>query len=147
MPGTAFRTKVEETATPEPTPIAAKVTRSGNEEKQEVVPYLDYETKTGHPYAVEYFKLGDTWEDPVGGFPKELSVIEEYMQKQIEAGELANSVNAIRKKYAEIETITGANKDERAVVKVETIAAYVKFLMETDKIKVNLRRYGKYGNN
>ena len=142
---TTFRTKSE----PEVEPVSevAKETRSGDEGEREVVPYLNYEGEHGHPYSVDYFELGDTWDDPSGGFRQELAVMEEYMEKQIESGEAANSIDAIKARYKEIEKITKVSKEERAVVKVETISAYIKFLMETDKTKFNLMRYGKYGNN
>lgn len=140
-----FRTKSE----PEVEPIseAAKETRAGEEGESIEVPYLNYEGEHGHPYSVDHFKLGDTWDDANGGFRQELAIMEEYMEKQIESGEIANSVDAIKERYKEIEKITKVNKEERAVVKVETIAAYIRFLMETDKTKFNLMRYGKYGNN
>ena len=136
-----FRTKSE----PEVEPIseAAKETRAGEEGESIEVPYLNYEGEHGHPYSVDHFKLGDTWEDPTGGFPKELSIIEEYLQRKIEVGEVANSIDAIKEEYKKIERITGVKKEERPVVKIETIAAYIKFLMETDKIKLNLSRYGQ----
>ena len=68
------------------------------------------------------------------------------MDKQIESGEIANSIDAIKGRYKEIEKVTKVSKEERAVVKVETVAAYIKFLMESDRTKFNLMRYGKYGN-
>jgi len=146
MSYTVFRTNVEQPK-PEVLPEGKEPDRAGDEGEPEVVPYLDYEREHGHPYSVDYFKLGDTWEDPTGGFPKELSIIEEYMQEKIESGELANSVKAIEEEYKNLEKVTGVKKEERPVVKIETIAAYIEFLMKTAKTKYNLRRYGKYGNN
>ena len=62
-------------------------------------------------------------------------------KKKIESGELANSINAINEEYKQLEKVTGMKKEERKAVKIETIAAYVKFLNETDNIKLNLSRY------
>ena len=145
MAETTFRTKVEPAV--EPVVEVTKETRAGEEGESIEVPYLSYEGEHGHPYSVDYFKLGDTWDDASGGFRQELAIMEEYMEKQIESGETANSIDAIKERYKEIEKITKVGKEERAVVKVETIAAYIKFLMETDKTKFNISRYGKYGNN
>lgn len=141
MSDTTFRSKVE--APVEPTVEAREQTMGPDEGGQEEVPYLDYENKNGHPYSVEKFELGDSWDDPKGGFPEELSVIEDYFQKRIESGEMANSINAVKERYKELEKITGVDKEERAVVKIEMIAAYIKFLMETDRIKINLSRYSR----
>lgn len=142
MAETVFREKTEVETKPEVSPEGKEPTR-GTEVKEEV-PYLDYEKEHNHPHSVDYFQLGDTWEDPVGGFPEEISVIEEYLEKKIKEGEIANSVSAIREKLKSIEKMTNLKKEERPLVKIETMAAYIKFLMETDKIKYNLRRYGNY---
>lgn len=139
MSDSVFRDAVD--TQPEVLPEGKEPTRSGDEGEVDEVPYLDYKTSTGHPYSVDKFKLGDTWEDPVGGYPEEIKVIEDYFKKKIESGELANSINAINEEYKQLEKVTGMKKEERKAVKIETIAAYVKFLNETDNIKLNLSRY------
>jgi len=142
MADTVFRKKSEITSQPEVSPEGKEPTRGS--EAQEEVPYLDYEREHNHPHSVDYFNLGDTWEDPEGGFPKEISVIEEYLQDRINKGELANSVNSVKEELKRLEKINNISKEERAVVKIGTLTAYVKFLMETDKIKFNIRRYGNH---
>lgn len=112
----------------------------------EEVPYLDYEQEHGSPYLVTHFSLGDHWNDPVGGFPKEVSIIEEYLKTQIEDGVLANSVDTIKNRIKEIEKVTGMNKEERKIIKMEVMAAYVEFLMKQDNIRYNVHRYGKISN-
>lgn len=107
------------------------------------VPYLSYEQAHGHPHTVEYYKLGDTRANPEGGFPKEVGVIEEYLTNKINSGDLPDDVEAIKDHLKGIEKVTNLSKHERALVKVETIAAYVEFLMKTDQIKYNLKRYGQ----
>lgn len=141
MADLAFREKVEET--PEVLPEGKTPDRSGDEGEKIEVPYLDYETQNHHPYSVDYFGLGDTWDDPNGGFPEEIAVIEEYVEKKIQSGEMANSRQAVNDFLKGVERITKVNKEERPIVKVETISAYIKFLMETDKIKWNMSRYGR----
>jgi hypothetical protein len=109
------------------------------------VPYLDYENQHGNPYTVEYFGLGDTWAEREGGFPEEISVIEEYVGKKIRDGEIPNTKEAVKEKLKQLEKINNLKGETRAVMRIETLAAYIKFLAETDKIKINLRRYGNYG--
>lgn len=108
----------------------------------EEVPYLDYQSAHAKPYTVEYFGLGDTWRDPDGGYPKEIELLEGYIKSKIDSGELPNSVKAVGNRIREIEKVNNLKNEERAVVKIGVITAYVKFLMETDGIKGNLKRYG-----
>jgi len=106
------------------------------------VPYLDYEKEHSQPYAVEYFGIGDKWNDPVGGFPKEVETIESYFEDKISSGDMANSISAVKDRLKEILKITNMSKEERNVIRVETIAAYIKFLKESDGIKHSVKRYG-----
>ncbi len=105
------------------------------------VPYTDYEKENSHPYIVDHFKLGDTWKETMGGFSKEVTLIEEFFSKQISKGDLPNNKRAVKEAIKKMEKITGVNKDARPVVKVENLAAYVEFLMKVDKTKFNLKRY------
>jgi hypothetical protein len=107
----------------------------------EEVPYLDYQSAHAKPYTVEYFGLGDTWRDPEGGYPKEIELLEGYIKDKIDSGELPNSVKAVGNRIKEIEKVNNLKNEERAVVKIGVITAYVKFLMETDGIKSNLKKY------
>ena len=139
MADSVFRAPLTQSSdTPLPTGIEA--TSGGEVDVQ--VPYLDYEDSAGHPYIVEYFNLGDSWSDPIGGFPKELGIIEDYIQEKVDSREIANSVGAIKDLLKGLEKMTNVSKEERSLIKVETIAAYVEFLMKTDTIKHNLRKYG-----
>jgi hypothetical protein len=134
-------TTIEEVITEEP--VAVKdVTTTGTDNVE--VPYMDYEQTHSHPYSVDYFKLGDTWEDPAGGFPKEINLIETYIKGKIDSGEIANSVTAIRDLIKHMEKFNNLNKEERSVVKIEVLSNYVEFMMKNDKVKSNLRRYN-YG--
>ena len=141
MPYTIFREKAVK-AEPEVMPKGKEPTRGT--EIQVEVPYLDYEKEHNHPHSVDYFKLGDTWDDPAGGFPEEISVIEEYLQDRIKKGEIANSTKAVKQELKKLERLNNTNKEERTVVKIGVLTAYIKFLMETDNIKINLRKYGNY---
>lgn len=110
-------------------------------ETHEEVPYLDYENANSYPYLVDYFELGDTWNDPQGGFPQEIQKIKEYVGEKIESGELANSVSAVKTLLKGMEKVNNLTKEERAVVKVEVLANYVDFLLKNEDVKRNLRRY------
>lgn len=139
---TVFRSQ---TTTPAPTtkaqsvPTGKEPSVEGNAQVE--VPYRDYEKEHGSPYIVEYFKLGDTWNDPQGGFPKEVETISNHINRLIDSGELANSVTAIKNLLKGLEKVTNVSKEERPLVKVETLSAYIDFLDKTEGIKSNLRRY------
>lgn len=115
--------------------------KSLNDDSVEV-PFTDYATAHQKPYTVEYFELSDLWDDPDGGFTEEVSVIDEYFTKQIEKGEISNDINSVKKALKEIEKLNDLKDEDRKTVKIGTIAAYVKFLMEVDGIKYNTRKYG-----
>lgn len=106
------------------------------------VPYTDYASEHSHPYVVEHFSLGDTWNDPNGGFPTEVSAIEDYIHEQIKNGDISNSLESVKKRLKEMEKVNNLKGDERTIVRVETLAAYVKFLMKKEDIKRQVRRYG-----
>jgi hypothetical protein len=106
------------------------------------IPYLDYKSQKGTPHSVEFFGIGDTWSEPVGGFPEEIGVIEDYFREQVETGELANSTKAVKERLKEILKVTNMSKEERNVIRVETVAAYIKFLRSKDAIKHSVKRYG-----
>lgn len=105
------------------------------------VPYTDYETQNGKPFVVDHYELSDHWKDYEGGFGEEVATIDEYIQSKIQNGELANSQSAIKEELKKIEKATNMNKEERIVIKLGNISAYVKFLMESDNIKYNAKKY------
>ncbi|NCN26005.1 hypothetical protein GW915_00365 [bacterium] len=140
MSDTIFRTKTETPVQAEPT-VPAKAVGPTPSVTAVEVPYTSYAAAHATPFVVDYFELGDLWNDPSGGFPKEVSTLEEYFTKKIESGELENSTSAIKNKLKEIERLSNMNKDARKVLRVGTAAAYVKFLMDSEDIKFNVRRY------
>lgn len=138
---TVFRTKSESTINQ---PVVDKASTEPHVASQAHVepPFMDYKMEFNHPYTVDHYELGQYWEDPEGGFTEEVSLIESYLQGQVERGEIANSVSAVKDRLKEIEKVTNMTKEERKVLKVATVASYVKFLMETDDVKSSLRKYG-----
>jgi len=105
-------------------------------------PYTDYENINNHPYTVEYFDLGDLWDRPEAGFSKEVGLIENFFKEEIGQGEIGNNKEAVIKKLKQMEKINNIDKTDRKITRIETISAYVEFLMRTSNIKKNISRYG-----
>lgn len=105
------------------------------------VPYNDYSREHGKPYIADHFSLGDSWNDPQGGFPREVQQIEGYIFNKIESGEVANSVTAVKDLLKGMEKFNNLNHEERAVVKIEVLAHYVEFLQANERTKANLKKY------
>lgn len=106
-------------------------------------PYLDYEQEKGRPFVVDHYQLGDFWQEKMGGYVPEVSLIEEYIQTKIKDGMFPNNVKGIKQELKKIEKITGTNNEYNLPVKIGVIAKYVKFLMDTDEIKYNSKKYGQ----
>ncbi len=141
MSDTILRTSTSTLAT-EPELSSTNPTSTGIVDIE--VPYMDYESSHHHPYLVDHFKLGDTWDNLQGGFPREVAQIEGYIENKIQNGEMANSITAVKTMLKGLEKLTNVHNDERSVVKIETLNAYIEFLNKTDKMRSNLRRYNAY---
>jgi len=111
-------------------------------EEKIIPPFLDYEEEKGKPYLVEYFDLGEFWQDKVGGFENEVQTINSYIKDEIEQGRLDNSVEAVKELLKGIEKQAGFDKTDRNVVKIAQMAAYTEFLYKTRNIKTNNYKYG-----
>ena len=138
MDNNVFRTPVQNEA---PLPI-----KEGKGESTHVsntdVPYTDYENVHNHPYLVDHFKLGDTWQDKLGGFEKEIKTIDSYFKEKIESGVLKNDKEAVKEKIKEIYKFCKIDNTERTTMQIEKLAAYIEFLKKTDNINLNHKRYG-----
>jgi hypothetical protein len=141
MRDTIFK-QVTDTKAETTNPVPETKRPSTGSEVNPAVPYTDYAQQNPYPYLVEYFKLGDTWSEAQGGFTDEIARLDSYFTSKIESGEMANSTNAIKEELKKIEKLTNMNKEERAVIKVETLAAYTDFLAQTEDIKRRTVRYG-----
>lgn len=107
------------------------------------VPYTDYQKQHHHPYIVDHFELGDSWQDKLGGFEGEVNAIESYFKDKIEQGEMKNDVESVREKLKGIYKLCGIDKTERTTMQIEKLAAYIDFLRKTDHIKLNNHKYGR----
>jgi len=121
----------------------AKTTKpSTNGETGVEPPFLDYEKVNGRPYLVDHFKLGDSWQDKMGGFKNEIEAIDGYLASQIKYGKIDNSIEAVKGALKKIEKMCGADKTERTTMRIEKIAAYAEFLNKTMDIDYNNYKYG-----
>ena len=124
------------------------------EEKPEVMPeradskvelktesFLGYEMETHKPYLSKYFGVEETWNEPMAGFKEDFDVISSYFKDKINQGEMSDSIESVNEKLKWIEKMANIDKTERTVMKIEKIKAFVKFLKETDQIKVNGAKY------
>ena len=143
MADTLFRTKQEpveeklpEGKTPVTTPIESSVE----------VPYSTYEDQQGHPFTVDYFHLGEYWDDPQGGYVEEVDTIERYLENQINQGVIDDSQPAIRAKIKEMLKINNLKEEDRTVVKMGVLASYARFMSEKDSLRGSLRKYGYHSN-
>lgn len=140
MSDTTFREKQTTPTGVEPK-AEAKISTQGSTTTIEP-PFLDYSREHGQPFVVEHFQLGDRWNDSSGGFFPEVTAIESYLAEQVTNREVENSLKAIKKRIKEIEKVTGMDKEDRKIIKLEVMADYVKFLMKKSDTYKNITRYG-----
>ena len=77
----------------------------------------------------------------MAGFKEDFDVISSYFKDKINQGEMSDSIESVNEKLKWIEKMANIDKTERTVMKIEKIKAFVKFLKETDQIKVNGAKY------
>lgn len=133
-----FREKTtSEPTSGEITPVAAKSDSQEAVVNDIEVPYLDYKNVHGHPLTVDYFELGDKWNEVFAG---EVGTLEAYFNGKIHEGVLANDVQTIKKEIKEMEKILDIRSEIRPALRIGILAAHAKFLMETDNLKSSMRR-------
>lgn len=137
MVDTTFRTPIKAVEeTPEIMPERADSKPSLDNES-----FLGYEMETQKPYLSEYFNVQETWNEPLAGFKEDFDVIDSYFKDKINHGEMEDTVEAVKEKLKWIEKMVNIDKTERTVMKIEKIKAFIRFLKETDLIKVNGAKY------
>lgn len=105
-------------------------------------PFTEYEKINKHPYIVDHFKLGDTWQDSLGGFDSEVRTIEDYFKGKIASGEMKNDIASVKDKLKGIYKLCGIDQTERTTMQIEKLSAYIEFLKKTDSIKLHHTKYG-----
>lgn len=144
MTDTVFREATKPSPEPTKKDKTLSDTKIPSSDVEIEAPYLDYETINKKPYLADHFELGDTWDDPAGGFPKELSIIEGYIENEIKSGKIGNDISSAKEILKLAEKMTNTKKETRMTVKIPIIAEYMKFLMKVDKVKFNAQRYGTH---
>lgn len=104
-------------------------------------PYTEYEKKTGKPYAVEYFDLGQYW-NTGELYSKEVDSISTYINHLVETGEINNTLDSVQDKLKSIERMINVKSDARKATRVGMVAAHIEFLMKADNIKKTAAKYG-----
>ena len=142
MADTIFRTRQSETQTKESKEEPHKpVDESGVQDIKIEPPYTDYEKVHNHPFLVDYYKIGDTWRDKLGGFEKEIESIDGYFRNKIQQGQLKNEKESVESEIKKIYKLCGIEKTERTTMQIEKLAAYIDFLRKTDDITMNHFKY------
>jgi|PlaIllAssembly_1097288.scaffolds.fasta_scaffold367110_2 hypothetical protein len=142
MSDTTFRSAAEpQTSQPEVLTHTKEARHTGDDI---AVPHTDYARFHQKPFMADYFGLGDSWNDPVGGYPKEISLMESFIQEKIDNGEYPNTTEAVKNRLKALEKLTGLEKDERLPIKIETLVAYMKFIKEKGNISRNASIYGTH---
>ena len=140
MDNSVYRKPEEPVAKPQSQPVKIG-DKAGTQDVKVEVPYTEYEKENNQPYMVEHFKLGDSWKDKLGGFEKEVGLIEDYFKGQIEQGKLKNEIGAVKEKLSKIFKLCNIDKTERATMQIEKLTAYLEFLKKTENIDLNNYKY------
>lgn len=82
-------------------------------------------------FVVDHFGLGDNWNLAVGGYPREIESITNYLKGLVQSGELADNQEAIKDKLEGMIKVNNLGKEPRASIRLPVLASYAKFLMET----------------
>jgi hypothetical protein len=131
---TVFRTAQSEAPSPKPTAPQKADTTTSSITTDVPVPYLDYKNTNHKPFTVEYFELGNMWDDRDGGFTNELDIIENYMYHLIGNGKIANSTEAVSEKIKAMEKQAGITKYDTTSNRLAKISAFTKFLQDTEHL-------------
>ena len=136
--GTEFRSGQSTAPAVVPAMVDNKDIKVSGESNIEV-PFLDYRSEHKRPFCADFFELGDSGNSDV--YDDDIGQIESYLKDQIDKGKMPNNTNIAREKLKQMEKMIGYDKTERNVVKMAKLAAYVKFLRETDNIESQSSKY------
>jgi hypothetical protein len=136
---TVFRTRQENPQeTPKPENIVGK--EVATDTTHEEVPYTEYKAGHGRPFLADYFGLGDYW----SAWDKEISLLDDYVRRQIDSGEVANDFKVVQKMVKKMEKLQGLKEETRPAVKIGVLASYIRFLNEADGVRKDAVKYGNY---
>jgi len=102
------------------------------------VPYTSYESEHKKPFIADHYELGEAYTE----FSDEIGEIEGYFKDRAEHGLIANDTKTVKDLISKYEKMANIGKEERVVIKIAKLAAYVKFLKETKNIEKMVEKYG-----
>lgn len=100
------------------------------------VPYSAYKSEHGKSLISDYFELGTSESE----FETEIENIENYFADKVKSG-MSDSPTAVKEAIKKMEKMANIDKNERTTLRVAKLAAYVRFLSETQDIDKMIRRY------
>jgi hypothetical protein len=136
---TVFRTASEPEA-----PVEQPKPTNGPEVQPEVkveVPFTLYRADKGKSLIAEHYGIEEGWDDK-NVYGKEIDEIEEYFTEKIEKGDIENSPEVIKGLLKKYEADLKLEKEDRTVVKIQKLIAYLDFKKTVDDIVRNNYVYG-----
>lgn len=100
-------------------------------------PYTSYEVDHQRPFIADHYELGDQHK----AFESEIKEIEGYFKDKAEHGKIANDTKTIRDLISKYEKMANIGKEERTVMRVAKLAAFIRFMRESDNIDLNGEKY------
>lgn len=101
------------------------------------VPYTSYEVDHQRPFVADHYGLGDSHKV----FESEIKEIEGYFKDKADHGKIENSTKTIKDLIAKYEKMANIGKEERTSMRVAKLAAFIRFLRETDNLELNQEKY------
>jgi hypothetical protein len=102
------------------------------------VPYTLYESEHKKPFIADHYELGNSYTE----FSDEISEIEGFFKDRADRGIISNDTKTVKDLISKYEKMANIGKEERKVVKIAKLAAYVKFLQQTKEIEKMVEKYG-----
>lgn len=126
-------------ASPAPTKNAEPA-KPVSQHEQNTTTYSTYDKERGHPFIAEHYGIERFWNEEVGGFEKEISAINTYLDSQIREG-MSDTTVSVKAKLKDLEKLAGIDKNDRPTVKIPQLVALVEFLGKKSMIKQDAARY------
>lgn len=140
MSDVVFRQSSTESAEPVEQPTKSNEPTTQRDVEVEV-PFTLYRQDKGKSLIAEYFGIEDGWDDK-NVYGKEVEEIEQYFEDKIGQGGIENTPKAVKEVLKRYEKAIGYTPEERTVVKVQKLIAYLDFRRVVDGIEKNNQIYG-----
>lgn len=130
--------RIDHTIEPEVEALKPSVTADTPRTVDIEPPYTSYEGEKHHSYLVDHYELGESKDL----FNDEIKNIDGYFKDQAEHGKINNKLSTIKGLIAKYEKMANIGKEERTVMKIAKLSAFIKFLRESEHINSEVSRYG-----